>query len=105
MINLDEIFIRVSEVKFEDRPVESDKITQLLRAAMTAPSVGNRQPWECRVVTDKEKIEGLSEIYPNAPCVKNAPVVIVPCYRTAEVRWEDTLIFRTSLQPLRPLKI
>ena len=57
MINLDEIFIRVSEVKFEDRPVESEKITQLLRAAMTAPSVGNRQPWEFRVVTDKEKIE------------------------------------------------
>ena len=53
---MNEIFTRVSTRKFEDRPVEQEKITQLLRAAMQAPSAGNQQPWEFYVVTDKDKI-------------------------------------------------
>ena len=54
---MNEIFTRVSTRKFEDRPVEQEKITQLLRAAMQAPSAGNQQPWEFYVVTDKDKIK------------------------------------------------
>ena len=53
---MNEIFTRVSTRKFEDRPVEPEKITQLLKAAMQAPSAGNQQPWEFYVVTDKDKI-------------------------------------------------
>lgn len=41
-----EIFERVSIRKYEDKPVESDKIQQILKAAMAAPSAGNQQPWE-----------------------------------------------------------
>ena len=37
-----EIFHRVSVRKFEDRPVEDDKLEQVLRAAMAAPSAGNQ---------------------------------------------------------------
>ena len=47
-----EIFERVSIRKYEDKPVESDKIQQILKAAMAAPSAGNQQPWEFYVVTD-----------------------------------------------------
>lgn len=54
---MNEIYTRVSIRKFEDRPVEPEKITQLLKAAMQAPSAGNQQPWEFYVVTDKEKIK------------------------------------------------
>ena len=50
-----EIFHRVSVRKFEDRPVEDDKVEQVLRAAMAAPSAGNQQPWDFYVVTAKEK--------------------------------------------------
>ena len=35
---MNEIYTRVSTRKFEDRPVEPEKITQLLKAAMQAPS-------------------------------------------------------------------
>lgn len=41
-----EIFHRVSVRKFEDRPVEDEKLEQVLRAAMAAPSAGNQQPWD-----------------------------------------------------------
>ena len=63
---MNEIYTRVSVRKFEDRPVEPEKITQLLKAAMQAPSAGNQQPWEFFVVTDKEKIKALSQSNPYA---------------------------------------
>ena len=54
---MDEIFKRISVRKYEDRAVEPEKITQIIRAAMAAPSAGNQQPWEFYVVTDREKIK------------------------------------------------
>lgn len=87
-----EIFERISVRKYEDRPVEPEKTEQILRAAMAAPSAGNQQPWEFYVVTDKEKIRQLSEISPYAACAANAPMVIVPCYRTEDLRWSETVL-------------
>lgn len=75
------IFKRVSIRKYEDRPVEQEKIERMLRAAMAAPSACNQQPWEFYVVTDREVIKKLSESSPYAGCAKDAPVVFVPCYR------------------------
>lgn len=79
---MDEIFKRVSIRKYEDKPVEQEKIEKILRAAMAAPSAGNQQPWEFYVVTDKDKIKALSECSPYAGCAAGAPVILVPCYRT-----------------------
>ena len=93
---MNEIFTRVSIRKFQDRPVENEKITQLLRAAMAAPSAGDQQPWEFFVVTDKSKIEALSQISPYAACAKNAPAVIVPCYKTEGMRWPETVLIDLS---------
>ena len=89
---MNEIFTRVSIRKFEDRHV--------LRAAMQAPSAGNQQPWEFYVVTDKERIKALSEISPYAACAKEAPAVIVPCYRT-EVFAGTKRYFLTFRVPLK----
>lgn len=75
------IFKRVSVRKYEDRPVEQEKIERMLRAAMAAPSACNQQPWEFYVVTDKDVIKELSESSPYSGCAKEAPVVFVPCYR------------------------
>ena len=76
------IFHRVSIRKYQDRQVEQEKITLMLRAAMAAPSACNQQPWEFYVVTDKEKIAELSESTPFTKSAKGAPLVFVPCYRT-----------------------
>ena len=59
------IFHRTSVRQFQNKPVEEEKIEQILRAAMAAPSAGNQQP--CSVY---------------AGCAANAPVVLVPCLRT-----------------------
>lgn len=76
------IFHRISVRKFEDRPVEKEKIVHVLKAGMQAPSACNQQPWEFYVVTDKEKIQELSTATPYSKCAAGAPVVIVPVYRT-----------------------
>ncbi len=75
------IYERVSIRKYEDRPVEEEKILQILKAAMQAPSATNQQPWEFYVVTDKEKLTQLSEASPYASMTKDAPVAIVSAYR------------------------
>ena len=76
-----EIFTRVSIRKYQPRPVEPEKITAILRAAMAAPSAGNQQPWEFYVITNPELIAKLSTVSPYSGCAKGAPVVIVSAYR------------------------
>lgn len=83
------IFERTSIRNYEDRPVEKEKVEQLLRAAMAAPSAGNQQSWEFYVVTDREKIEKLAGSSPYAGCAKRAPLVIVSCYRTKDVLFPE----------------
>lgn len=80
------IYHRTSIRKYEDRPVERDKILEILRAGMQAPSAGNQQPWEFYVVTDTEKIRALSAVSPYAGCAAGAKVVIVPVYRTRDLK-------------------
>lgn len=78
---MENIFHRVSIRKYEDKSVEKEKILQILKAGMQAPSACNQQPWEFYVVTDKEKIQELSKATPYSGCAAGAPVVIVPVYR------------------------
>lgn len=86
---MNEIFKRVSVRKYEPRTVEAEKITQILKAAMAAPSAGNQQPWEFYVVTNRAKVKELSECSSHAGCAAGAPVVIVPCYRTEGLKFPD----------------
>lgn len=84
---MNEIYKRVSIRKFTDQPVEEEKIIEILRAGMQAPSAGNQQPWEFYVVTDKDVINRLSEVHIWSGCAKGAPVVIVPVYRTTGLKY------------------
>lgn len=74
---MNEIQIRRSIRRFEDKPVENDKVERLLRAAMQAPSAKNGQPWEFLVVTDAEKRLAISQMSEYAGMCRYAPLVIV----------------------------
>ena len=52
--------------------ITKEKIDQMLRAAMQAPSARNQQPWEFYVVTDREKIEALARSAGAAFCLSGA---------------------------------
>lgn len=76
-----ELFERVSVRRYEDRPVEPEKIEALLRAAMAAPSAVNQQPWEFYVIRDREVLERLAGVTPYSGCAGRAPAAIVSAYR------------------------
>lgn len=81
------IFQRISVRKYQNRPVEPEKIERILRAAMAAPSAGNQQPWEFYVVRNPSTIKELSQCSPYAGCAANAPVVLVPCLKKEGLRF------------------
>lgn len=46
--------------KFQDRPVEKEKVDGIIKSVLLAPSSRSRRPWEFVVVTDKETLKDLS---------------------------------------------
>lgn len=81
---IDNILTRTSVRQYQDKPVEEDKITTLLRAGMAAPSAVNKQPWFFYAVSNKATLEALAEANPNAKAVASAPLAIVVCGDTAK---------------------
>ena len=94
---LNSIFTRTSVRKYKNRKVESEKITDILKAAMQAPSAGNQQPWEFYVVENPDVIDELSKSSPYAGCAKGAPLVIIPCYRTEGIRFPELNVIDASI--------
>lgn len=62
------------------KEVETEKLNEVLKAAMFSPTARNLRPWEFVVVRDSEKKRELSVATPYASFAKDAPVVIVICY-------------------------
>ena len=54
-------------------------VTDLLLAAMSAPSAGNQQPWQFVVIADRQLREEISTFHPYAQMVREAPVAILVC--------------------------
>lgn len=77
MSALDFIFARRSVRKFEERPVEKEKLVQLLEAGMAAPSANNGQPWEFVVVTDGEMLKKVRQVAPHGKY--NCAAAILVC--------------------------
>lgn len=78
---MNSIFHRTSIRKYQDRPVEPEKIETMLRAAFAAPSTKNQQPWEYYAVTNRDMISKLSKSTRYAGCAAKAPLVFVACCR------------------------
>jgi nitroreductase len=70
--------------KYEDRPVEDEKLQAVLEAACLAPSWANQQCWSFIVIKDQAKRQQISSILGNNPSAKAvaiAPITIVACAR------------------------
>lgn len=76
---LDVISTRTSIRSYQDRPVGADTVELLLRAAMSAPSARNRQPWAFIVVDDKALLRQLADSLPYAQSAAAAPMAVVVC--------------------------
>jgi nitroreductase len=74
---LEAIKKRRSIRRFLDKEIEKEKIEEILKAGMTAPSAHNGRPWRFWLVRDQERKEELAQIQPWADFVARAPVVLV----------------------------
>jgi nitroreductase len=70
---------RFSVRKFLDKPVEDDKLQEILSAARLAPSAGNIQPYHFVVINDPAKKTKLSDICKGQKFVSEAPLSIAVC--------------------------
>ena len=83
------IMERQSVRKYEDKEVEDEKIINLLKAGMQAPSAMNMQPWEFLVISDKEDKEDISKMSPYAKFAKDADKIIIVLANTNGLRTVD----------------
>jgi len=79
MDTLEAIHTRRSIRKYLDKPISEEILTQLLKAAMAAPSARNQQPWEFVVITDVEIKKTIPTACPFAQMIVNAPLAILIC--------------------------
>ncbi len=70
---------RTSVRRFTDEPVTDQQVEAILRAAMSAPTGVNRQPWEFIVVRTPELLKQLADGLPYAASAAHAPLAILVC--------------------------
>ncbi len=76
---MDIILTRRSIRKYRNKDVSDELVEKLLKAAMSAPSAGNQQPWHFIVVRDREILDEIPKIHPYSAMLKEAPLAIVIC--------------------------
>ena len=67
---------RFSVRDYKDIPVEDEKIEEIIKAGMEAPTARNTQCEKIYVLKSKDAIEKIRKI---TPCAFNAPLVILTC--------------------------
>ncbi len=74
---------RRSTRAYKSKPVESEKLRQILAAANAAPSAGNLQAFEIYHVTDPQKKRALAQAALDQDFVASAPELLVFCAHPA----------------------
>ena len=73
----DAIRARRNVRSFEDRPIPDDHLDEILEAGRRAPSSQNWQPWDFVVVTDRDQLIRLSQVWQGAGHVAGSAATIV----------------------------
>ncbi len=92
---MDSIFTRRSVRQFQDKQIEPEKIEQLLKAGMQAPSAWGQKAWNFIVVEGKENLDRLAAYNPYASCLRGAGAGIIVLGNTSLMKapeyWEQDL--------------
>ena len=76
---LKNILTRHSIREFTGEEVKKEDLLTILKAAMSAPSAVNQQPWSFIVLTKRGTLDALSEKLPYAKMLSKAGAAIVVC--------------------------
>ncbi|MBS0000937.1 MAG: nitroreductase family protein, partial [Cyclobacteriaceae bacterium] len=83
------IYARRSIRRYKDTPVPDEKIRQVIKAGMNAPSAGNEQPWHFVIINDRNILNGIAGFHPFAQMAREAPVAILVCGEPALEKHRD----------------
>ena len=87
---LQAILTRRSIRRYTSRPTPDDTVTELLKAAMSAPTAGN-EPWRFVVIRDRATLDAVPNFHPHSQMLKQAQVAIAVCgdptVETLKGRW------------------
>lgn len=73
------IMTRSSVRAYTSEKVSSEDVEIMLKAAMAAPTAGNRQPWQFVVIDDTTILNRIPGIVRGARMVNTAPLAIIAC--------------------------
>ena len=90
----DAIRARRKIMSYADRPLEEEKLEQILEAARRSPSSRNEQRWDFVLVRDRGQLERLSTVWRGAAHIADAPaaIAIVAPY-TDDARINESINF------------
>ncbi len=88
---VENIMTRTSVRAYQEKAVEEEKVETLLRAAMAAPTAGNKQPWTFVVITNKDILHAISTNLHTMRMAEKAPLAIVVCGDMEKTFPEDGL--------------
>ncbi|MDY0390121.1 MAG: nitroreductase family protein [Desulfobulbus oligotrophicus] len=97
---IDLLRVRRSIRRFTDQPIEPEKVSLLVEAALRAPSSKGINPWEFIVVTEQSMLEQLAVAKAHsAGFLAGAPLAIVVCADStkSDVWVEDAAIATTLI--------
>jgi len=76
---LQAILSRRSIRNYDKKPISDDLVKSLLKAAMSAPSAGNEQPWHFIIIDDRSIVSKIASFHNHAEMLKNASLAILVC--------------------------
>ncbi len=76
---MEAILTRRSIRKYLALPVTEEQVSDLLNAAMSAPSSSNGQPWHFVVIDDRRMLDEIPKFHPYSAMLKEAPLAVVVC--------------------------
>ena len=79
MTVMEAIEARWSVRRYQDRPIEQEKLDMITEAGRLAPTASNEQHWKHIVVTDPELIQRMVPACKDVKWVGTAPAILVSC--------------------------
>ncbi len=76
---MDAILSRRSTRRYTADAVPEEVIDELLKAAMSAPSASNEQPWHFVVADNRRILDDVPNVHPYSNMLMEAPLAIVVC--------------------------
>jgi len=86
---LDFICKRRSVRRYQKKALPDETLEALMKAAMSAPSGNNAQPWEFVIVRESKMKEELSRVHPWVYMAAEAPAAIVVLGDKSSEWWKD----------------